>query len=72
VSYLKATNVVLTVQWIANPPVHIRNTVYRTVVSTCSLNNNGMISSERRICAIRIFFASCCLRIDIDLYIDFT
>jgi hypothetical protein len=71
-SFLKDVEFVPTVQWRNNPPVHIRHTVYRIIVSTCSLKNTGMISSRHRICAVRIFFASCCLRIDIDLYIDFT
>jgi hypothetical protein len=71
VSYLKDAEVVPNEQWIASPPVPICNTVYRIVVSTCSLKNNGMISSERRICDIRIFFASCLIRIYIDLYVDF-
>jgi hypothetical protein len=61
-SYLEDANVVFTVQWIANPPVPIRNNVYRTVVSICSLKNTGtgMVSSVRRICALGVFFASCC------------
>jgi hypothetical protein len=50
------------------------NKVHRAhiVVSTCSLKNTGIISFERRICAVRILLASCCRRIDIDLYINFT
>jgi hypothetical protein len=72
VSYLKDAEVEPTLQWIDNTPVPIRNNMYRIVVSTCSLKNDGMISPEHRICAVHILFASCCLRIDIDLYINFT
>jgi hypothetical protein len=71
-SYLKYSEVVLTARWIFNPPVPIHHSVYHTVVSTLSLKNTGMITSEHCICAVRIFFVSCCLRIDTDVYIDFT
>jgi hypothetical protein len=46
--------VVLTVHWIANHNVPIHNTVYRTVVSTCSLKNTGIISSVCR-CLCRTY-----------------
>jgi hypothetical protein len=58
-SSLKDSEVVLTVQWIANPHVPTHHMVYHTFVSTCSLKNTGMISFERHICAVNIFFTSC-------------
>jgi hypothetical protein len=60
--YLEHADVVLTVQWITNSHVLILSNMYRTVVSTCSLKNTGMISSVRHVC----------VKIDIELDIDFT
>jgi hypothetical protein len=46
-SYFKDAAVVLTVHWIANPPVPVRYTVYHTVVVYLLTKEPGMISSVR-------------------------
>jgi ABC-type polysaccharide transport system permease subunit len=44
-SYLEDADVVLTVHGIANLPVHIRYTVYRTVIVYLLTKDSGMINS---------------------------
>jgi hypothetical protein len=53
-SYLEYADVVLTVHWIANPPVPIHYTVYRIVVVYLLTKDIGMISSVRRCCSVRL------------------
>jgi hypothetical protein len=53
-SYLEDADVVLTVHWIANSPVHIRYTVYRTVVVYLLIKDLGMISSVRLCCSVHL------------------
>jgi hypothetical protein len=56
-SYLEDADVVLTVQWIANPPVPIRYTVYRTVVVYFRTKDLRMISSVRRCFSVHLSVA---------------
>jgi hypothetical protein len=53
-SYLEDADVVLTVYWMANPPVPIHYTVYHAVVVYLLTKNIGMISSVRRCCSIHL------------------
>jgi hypothetical protein len=52
--YLDDTNVLLTVHWIANPPVPIHYTVYRTVVVYLLTKAIGMVSSVRHCCYVHL------------------
>jgi hypothetical protein len=53
-SYLKDTDVIITVHWIANPPVPISYNVHHTVVVYLRTKDIGMISSVRCCCSIHI------------------
>jgi hypothetical protein len=53
-SYLEDTDIVLNVQWIANPSVPILYNVYRTVVVYLLPKDIGMISSLRRGCSVHL------------------
>jgi hypothetical protein len=56
-SYLEDAAVVLTVYWIANPPVPIHYNVYRTVVVYLLTKDLGMISSVRLCCSVHLLVA---------------
>jgi hypothetical protein len=56
-SYLEDAAVVLTVHWIANPPVPIRYTMYRTVVVYLLTKDLRMISSVHLCCSVHILLA---------------
>jgi hypothetical protein len=56
-SYLEDADVLLTVHWIANPPVPIRYNVYRTVVVYLLTKDIGMISSVRLCCSVYLLVA---------------
>jgi hypothetical protein len=46
---------VITVQWVANPIVPIRYTVYPTVCCDSRTKDRGMISSVHLFCSVHIF-----------------
>jgi hypothetical protein len=54
VSYFSEDDVVLTVHWIAHPPVHECYTVYRIFVVYLLTKDIGMISSVRRFCSVHL------------------
>jgi hypothetical protein len=54
VSYCSYSDVVLTVHWIAHPPVHECYTVYRIVVVYLLTKDIGMISSVRHCCSVHL------------------
>jgi hypothetical protein len=56
-SYLEDAAVVLTVNWIANAPVPMRYTVYRTFVVYLLTKDLGMISSVRLCCSVHLLVA---------------
>jgi hypothetical protein len=56
-SYSEDAAVVLTVHWIANPPVPIRYIVYRAVVVYLLTKDLGMISSIRLCCSLHLLVA---------------
>jgi hypothetical protein len=55
--YLEDADVVLTVQWIANPPVPIRYNMYSSVVVYLLTKDIGMISSVSLCCSVHILVA---------------